>query len=83
MNVESPTLTERIKSVGLWRLNLSFLVPSMSAITLAFSAIPAHKVDFLSKWYCRTQNHTNHLDHIAMYNTISKHVDAYFDQEKR
>ena len=88
------TLKERAVSVGLWGLNLAFLVPSMGTIAMIFKAVPSHKVDFLSKWYCRTQmaltlnkwravvhpdvdpvgtyifaqNHTNHFDHIAMYN---------------
>ncbi|MEZ4286709.1 MAG: lysophospholipid acyltransferase family protein [Polyangiales bacterium] len=85
---------DRVVSTALWGLNLAYLMPSMGAITAVFHAVPSHKVDFLSKWYCKTQmrltlnrwravvhpdvdnnrsyifaqNHTNHFDHIAMYN---------------
>lgn len=91
---EVPTLKERAVSAALWVINLSFLVPMMALCTVIYKVVPADKVHFLSKTYCRVQmaltfnkwravvdpeiskdgvyvfaqNHTNHFDHIAMYN---------------
>ncbi len=89
-----PSWGERVISITLWVVNLAFLAPAMALCTIVFKVVPAYKVDFLSKAYCRiqmaltfnrwravvhpdvdpkgvyifTQNHTNHFDHVAMYN---------------
>ncbi len=87
-------ISARTASVALWVINLAFLVPYMTLATILFRVFPSHKIDFVSKIYCRTQmaltcnkwraevhpdvdpngvyifaqNHTNHFDHVAMYN---------------
>ncbi len=107
---ESITWGERVVSTALWAINLAFLVPAMALCTLVFKIVPAYKVDFLSKAYCRiqmaltfnkwravvhpdvdpqgvyifAQNHTNHFDHVAMYNATPHfkqgvELESHFD----
>lgn len=91
---ETPTILERAISVGLWGAGLSWLVPSLGAMTAVYSVVPAHRVNALGRLYCKgqiamtgcrwravvhpdvdpnqpylfVQNHTNHLDHVMLYN---------------
>ncbi len=91
---EKPTVKDVAISAGLWTAGLSWLVPSLGAMTLVYKAVPAHRVNALGRMYCRVQialtgnrwravvhpdvdpnrayifaqNHTNHLDHVLLYN---------------
>lgn len=107
---QAASWAERVVSVALWTINLAFLVPSMALCTIVFKLVPAYKVDFLSKTYCRiqmaltfnrwnavvhpdvdpkgvyifAQNHTNHFDHVAMYNATPHfkqgvELESHFD----
>lgn len=91
---EPATLKDKLVAAGLWTAGLSWLVPSMGAMTLVYSAVPAHRVNVLGRVYCTVQialtgsrwkpvvhpkvdpnrpyifaqNHTNHFDHVMLYN---------------
>lgn len=91
---EPPTMADKLVSIGLWTAGLSWLVPSMGAMTLAYSLVPAHRINLLGRAYCTVQialtgsrwkpivhpkvdpsrpyifvqNHTNHFDHVLLYN---------------
>ncbi len=89
----SPTAAERWRSVGLWSLGLSFMGGTMGAMAALGSVIPADRMEWLNRFYCRAQvalagarwrcvvhpdvdpdgtymfcqNHTNHFDHVTLY----------------
>ena len=91
---EEPGLVDLAVSAGLWGLGLSWMVPSLGAMTAVYSLIPSHRVNFLGRLYCKgqialtgsrwravvhpavdpaqpyvfAQNHTNHFDHVMLYN---------------
>jgi 1-acyl-sn-glycerol-3-phosphate acyltransferase len=91
---ERPTVKDYAISAALWTAGLSFLVPSLGAMTLVYSVVPSHRVNMLGRLYCRgqialtmsrwralahpaidpnrayifAQNHTNHFDHVMLYN---------------
>lgn len=93
-SLEAPRAADVAAALALWGVGLGFMVPSLAGLSALFSVVPSHRVDGLSRWYCRTQlwltanrwrcivhpdvdphrpyifaqNHTNHFDHVAMYN---------------
>src|SRR5688572_30306602 len=78
----------------MWAAGLSFLGPSLGAMTAIYSLVPSHRVNVLGRLYCKgqialtfakwravvhpdvdpdrayifAQNHTNHFDHVMLYN---------------
>ncbi|MEM6961078.1 MAG: lysophospholipid acyltransferase family protein [Myxococcota bacterium] len=88
---------DHLVSAALWATGLSWLIPSLGLSTLLFRIVPSHRIDWVSKTYCRVQialttarwravvhpnidpdksyifcqNHTNHFDHVVMYNATS------------
>lgn len=91
---DPPTLKDKLVSAGLWTAGVSWLVPSLGAMTLVYQVVPAHRVNALGRLYCSgqialtgcrwravvhpkvdpdrpyifAQNHTNHFDHVMLYN---------------
>jgi 1-acyl-sn-glycerol-3-phosphate acyltransferase len=92
-SLAEPTLGERLVSAGLWGVGLTFLVPTLSAMGVLSAALGSERIEWLNRWYCRTQirltgsrwravvdpavdpkvpymfaqNHTNHFDHVWVY----------------
>ena len=91
---EEPSLKDIAVSAALWGAGLSWMVPSLGAMTALFQVVPSHKVNVLGRLYCKgqitltgsrwravvhpdvdperayifAQNHTNHYDHVMLYN---------------
>jgi 1-acyl-sn-glycerol-3-phosphate acyltransferase len=91
---EEPSAIDVAISAGMWAAGLSFLAPSMGAMTAIYSLVPSHRVNVLGRLYCKgqialtfskwravvdpavnpdrayifAQNHTNHFDHVMLYN---------------
>ena len=93
-SLRRPTLKDRAVSSALWSAGLSWLVPSLGAMTAVYQVVPPHRVNVLGRIYCKVQialtgnrwravvdpaiedgrpyiflqNHTNHFDHVFLYN---------------
>ena len=91
---EEPTLIDKAVSVGMWGAGLSWLVPALGTMAVAYQKIPSHEMDWAGRLYCKVQialtasrwkavvhpkvdperpyifaqNHTNHFDHVMLYN---------------
>lgn len=110
ISFEAPTLREKLVSTALWGAGLSWLVPSLGAMTAVYSVVPSHRVNLLGRVYCKgqialtgckwravvhpkvdpdrpyifAQNHTNHLDHVMLYNATPHfkqglELESHFD----
>lgn len=52
---EEPTWKDLVLSTGLWCAGLSFLASALGGMTVLYNIIPAHKIDFTGKLYCKIQ----------------------------
>lgn len=90
---ETPSLGERLASAALWGVGVSYLATAMPTMTILSAAMGSDRIEWLNRWYCRTQirlsgtrwravvdpavdpktpymfaqNHTNHFDHVWIY----------------
>jgi 1-acyl-sn-glycerol-3-phosphate acyltransferase len=55
MSQPPATLLDKVVSVGLWGLSLSYLATAAPAITFLYRRYPADKIDHLTHLYCRGQ----------------------------
>jgi 1-acyl-sn-glycerol-3-phosphate acyltransferase len=107
---EEPSLADKAISAGLWGAGLGWLGSALGAMALVYEVVPAHRVNFLGRAYCKvqialtgcswravvhpdvdpkrpyifTQNHTNHYDHVMLYNATPHYkqgleLESHFD----
>lgn len=107
---EEPTLVDKAISAGLWGAGLGWLAPALGTMAMVYEVVPAHRVNFLGRAYCKVQialtgsrwkavvhpdidpdrpyifaqNHTNHYDHVMLYNATPHYkqgleLESHFD----
>lgn len=90
---ERPSLRDGLVAAGLWGVGLGYLASVMPPMTVLSAAMGSERIEWLNRWYCRTQikltgsswravvdpavdpstpymfaqNHTNHFDHVWIY----------------
>jgi len=52
---EEPSAKDLIVSAGLWCAGLGFLAPALGGLTVLYHLVPAQKVDFTGRLYCKIQ----------------------------
>ncbi|MBN8612540.1 MAG: 1-acyl-sn-glycerol-3-phosphate acyltransferase [Deltaproteobacteria bacterium] len=52
---ETPTLGERVASIGLWGAGVTYLASVFPTMTVLSAALGSERIEWMNRWYCRTQ----------------------------